>query len=111
MVLRCNTYDRRRDKGLNCSSSASSSSAGVVRIFIARVVIAPGRLLRDILAEIARGRLGIVIRVEGAEESGSVLTFYLIFFFIPFPFLIGAFRTGVSVKIGLGERIRGYLGC
>jgi hypothetical protein len=81
-----------------------------------RVVITPGRLLRDISAEIARGRLGIVTGVEGAEErgaekSGSALTSCLIFFFIPFPFLIGAFRIRVGVRIKLGERTGSCLGC
>ena len=45
-----------------------------MRAFAARVVVAPGRLLRGISAETARGRLGSVIGVEGAEESGSALT-------------------------------------
>jgi hypothetical protein len=81
-----------------------------IRAFRARVK-GLGRLRRDISAEVARGRLGIIIEVEGAEDSGSAFTSYLIAFFTPFSFLIGAFRIGVGVRKGLEERIRDYLGC
>jgi hypothetical protein len=47
---------------------------------------------------------------EGAEESGSALTSCLIFFFTSFPFFTGAFRTGVGVGRGLGERTGGCSG-
>jgi hypothetical protein len=43
---------------------------GVLRAFKARVAVAPGRLLIDISAETARGRLGIVIGVEGHKSIG-----------------------------------------
>jgi hypothetical protein len=81
-----------------------------VRAFIARVIITLGRLLRDILVKIIRGHLSIVTGVKGAEESNLALTSYLIFFFIPFPFLIRAFRTGVSVRTRLSKRIKGRSG-